>query len=187
MKIVVTDVMQSRLRQELMDCLQVPTTRWEFCDAQNESELTTMLADADIYVGSVLTPRMAKAAVRLRLVQVAGAGVDRIALEALPPTVTVANTYHHGPAIAEYVVMVMLALSRDLLNEDRKLRRGQWDGVFQNPKAKVHDGLAGQTLGLIGFGETGTNVARLGSAFGMRVVRGPRKRFRGRRRGRARS
>lgn len=169
MKIVVSDVMQTRLRRQLQGRID-GAVRWEFCEDRDEVGLTRAIADADVYVGSVLTAEMAAAAHELRLVQVAGAGVDRIALDALPSRVVVANTYHHGPAIAEYVVMVMLALSRRLLIEDRRLRSGEWTGVFQQAEADIHESLAGQTVGLIGLGEIGHSVARLAAALGMRVV-----------------
>ena len=64
---------------------------------------------------------MAHATPRLKLLHATGAGVDSFCLSALGPQTTVANAYFHGPAIGEYVMMMILALSRDLRANGRAL------------------------------------------------------------------
>src|SRR5205814_8589588 len=61
---------------------------------------------------------------KLRLVHASGAGYDTIAMDALSGAVVVCNVFHHERAIAEYAIMTMLALDRDLFRqEDRKSTR----------------------------------------------------------------
>lgn len=166
MHVVVADPMQVRLADELRSALGSGVT-WEF-PARPELVDQTDRA-ADVFVGSRLDARQLAERPRLRLVQVAGAGYEGIDLSAVPRGAVVANTSHHGPAIAEYCLMAMLALSRGLLTEDRALRNGTWLSVFQDPGSPVHETLAGRTVGIVGFGEIGSRVAGLARALGMRV------------------
>jgi phosphoglycerate dehydrogenase-like enzyme len=84
------------------------------------------LRDADVYVGSRFTAKMADAAEKLRLIHPAAAGTDKIEFEALGPDVLVANTFHHERSIAEYVAAAAVMLRRDFLGQDRQLRRNVW-------------------------------------------------------------
>ncbi|WP_432890035.1 2-hydroxyacid dehydrogenase [Kribbella sp. CA-245084] len=167
MQVVVVDPMQVRLAGQLAAAVG-PGVLLK-C-ARSADDWQSWLADADVFVGSKLPAELAAKADALQLVQVAGAGYEGIALDSLRPGTVVANTFHHGRAIAEYCVMAALALSRQLLVEDRALRGGRWRSVFQDSTAPVHESLAGKTAGVIGYGEIGSHVAQLFHALGMRVI-----------------
>ncbi|MGB4114944.1 MAG: D-2-hydroxyacid dehydrogenase family protein [Polaromonas sp.] len=62
---------------------------------------------------------------------------------------------------------LILAATRQLEQQTALLRRGQWRATTAEPLAGV---LHGQTLGLIGLGEIGGRVAKVGNALGMKVV-----------------
>lgn len=62
---------------------------------------------------------------------------------------------------------LILAATRQLEQQTARLRRGQWRAVTPEPLAGV---LHGQTLGLIGLGEIGGRVAKVGQALGMKVI-----------------
>ena len=62
---------------------------------------------------------------------------------------------------------LILAATRQLEQQTARLRRGEWRAATAEPLAGV---LNGQTLGLIGLGEIGGRVARVGNALGMKVV-----------------
>jgi D-3-phosphoglycerate dehydrogenase len=66
-------------------------------------------------------------------------------------------------AVAEHAIALMLACCRDLARMDREIRSGTWS---------THEGvqLSGKTLGVIGLGGIGQEVARLGRGLGMRVI-----------------
>lgn len=167
MRVVVADPMQVRLAADLRAELGAGVT-WEFLDRPEHVDEASR--DADVFVGSRLNSDQIRERPGLRLIQVAGAGYEGIDLSAVPRGVTVANTSHHGRAIAEYCLMSMLVFSRSLLEEDRALREGTWLSVFQDPGSPVHDTLAGRTVGIIGYGEIGSEVGRLARALGMRVA-----------------
>ena len=71
-------------------------------------------------------------------------------------------------ATAEFTVALILAVTRRVAEGDRLIRRRErwlWAPTFM-----LGEGLAGRTLGIVGLGRIGQEVARLASAFGMRVV-----------------
>jgi len=66
-------------------------------------------------------------------------------------------------AVAEHSIALMFAAARDLARMDREVRRGVW-----TPREGVQ--LLGKTLGIIGLGGIGREVARIGSGLGMEVI-----------------
>ena len=83
------------------------------------------LAEAEIVVGHIWRPDFPQAP-RLKLLQAATAGIDMIDVASLPRGITVCNVYGHEPAIAEYVLMTMLALTHRLLDTVIGFRAGSW-------------------------------------------------------------
>jgi len=96
----------------------------------DESGIIAQLADLDMLVTMALTGDMGRAATRLKLVQVPGAGLDRIDRSALPDGARLANVYGHETGIAEYVIGAMLALTRNFSRLDTALRRGEWQSQW---------------------------------------------------------
>ena len=136
----------------------------------DDREIVGRLGDVDVLVTMAFTREMAAAAPRLRLVQVPGAGLDRIDREALPPGAALANAYGHDTGIAEYVLGAMLALGRSFCRLDAALRRGRWESVWSGSAVPLWPELAGQTLGILGYGRIGQAVARRALAFDMEVL-----------------
>ena len=137
----------------------------------DEQEVVSALPEVDVLVTLVFTAAMGAAAQRLRLVQVPGAGLDRIDRSALPPGTSLANAYGHETGIAEYVLGAMLALSRSFGRLDASLRAGRWESQWAPgvPPPPPWPGLAGRTLGILGYGRIGQAVARRARAFDMPV------------------
>src|SRR5919107_219610 len=82
----------------------------------------------------------------------------------------------YGATLPEHVLMMMLALSRDLLGYREDVRAGLWQraGQFCLHTREIRD-LDGATLGLVGHGTLGRGVERLARAFGMEVLVSERK------------
>ncbi|MFL5266272.1 MAG: 2-hydroxyacid dehydrogenase [Stellaceae bacterium] len=136
-----------------------------------EAGIIPRLAEVDVLVTMAFTAEMARSATRLKLVQVPGAGLDQIDRSALPDGALLANAYGHETGIAEYVIGAMLALSRDVIRLDAALRRGDWQSqwaVGATPPP-VWPELAGKTIGILGYGRIGQNVARRARAFDMNI------------------
>ena len=137
----------------------------------DETDILPRLGRIDVLVTMALTAEMGRAARRLKLVQVPGAGLDRIDLSALPHGAMLANAYGHETGIAEYVIGVILALTREFTRLDRALRQGDWQsqwalGVAPPP---VWPELAGKTVGILGYGRIGQSIARRARGFDMQV------------------
>ncbi len=139
------------------------------CDVivADETGIVSQLSDVDVLITLAFTREMGTAAKRLKLVQVPGAGLDRIDRGALPAGVFLANVYGHEIGIAEYVLGAMLALTRGFARLDAALRQGAWESqwaVGSSPPAPWPE-LAGKTLGILGYGRIGQALARRALAF----------------------
>jgi phosphoglycerate dehydrogenase-like enzyme len=132
-------------------------------------ELLTSLETADFAVSQLFTPEMGWHAPRLRLLHAQGSGTDDVNRAALPRGCYLSNVYEHDVAIAEYVFGAMIALSRDFLGLDAGLRRGDMGpaGHYGGPERPE---LHGSTVGIVGYGRIGREVARRCQVFGQRVV-----------------
>ena len=114
----------------------------------------------------------------LKLVAVAATGVDIIDLESCRRRgIAVSNVRHYANrAVPEHVLMLMLTLSRNLMNYRGEIERGEWQAakqfcLFDHTIRDLHQ----RTLGIIGYGSLGREVEKLAHAFGMRVVISERK------------
>jgi phosphoglycerate dehydrogenase-like enzyme len=139
--------------------------------ADDEVGIISRLADADVLVSLGLTKEMATAGPRLRLIQVPGAGLDRIDRGALRPGMHLANAYGHDAGIAEYIIGAMIALSRSFKRIDAKLRSGEWESQWAvgAPAPPFWPELAGKTLGILGFGHIGDALVRRARGFDMQI------------------
>ncbi len=138
----------------------------------DEAGIVMKLQDVDVLITLAFTREMGAAARRLKLVQVPGAGLDRIDRSALPAGTQLANVYGHETGIAEYVVGAMLALAREFGRVDTALRHGRWESQWAIGAAPppLWPELAGKTLGILGYGRIGQAVARRACAFDMEVL-----------------
>ena len=137
----------------------------------DEAGIVPRLSEVDVLVTLAFNREMAGSAKRLKLVQVPGAGLDRIDRSALPMGAALANAYGHEIGIAEYVIGAMLALTRSFGQIDPALRRGTWVSQWRvaSPPPAAWPELAGKTLGILGYGRIGQALARRARAFDMEV------------------
>ena len=107
---------------------------------------------------------------KIRLVQSVATGVELFHLAALPADVTVCNAFGHETAIAEYVIMTMLALHHRLfVIADEFRERASWRTSWVEGGAP-HGEIRGSTLGIVGYGRVGREVARRAVPFGCRIL-----------------
>ncbi len=104
---------------------------------------------------------------KLRVIGRAGVGVDNIDLDAATRQgIAVMNTPGaNAVAVAEHAIGMMLAMARHLCRADRVLHAGQWE-----KKSLQGTELRGKTLGIVGLGRIGMEVARRTRAFGMEII-----------------
>src|SRR2546423_3435679 len=143
------------------------------CDIRvtDEARIVDKLGDVDVLVAMAFTREMAMAGRRLKLVQVPGAGLERIDRAALPAGTALANAYGHEVGIAEYVLGAMLTLTRGFVRLDAALRRGVWESQWAvgAPAPPPWPELAGKTLGILGYGRIGQALGQRARAFDMEI------------------
>jgi len=114
-----------------------------------------------------VTEEVLRGAPTLKVVVRSGTGLDNVDLAAARELgIAVSNTpAATAVSVAEHVFALLLALERRLVRADADLRRGQW----RREEASGRE-LAGRTLGLVGFGRIGREVAWRARAFAMDVA-----------------
>lgn len=109
---------------------------------------------------------------RLRLIQVPGHGFDHVDVAAATaagvPVATVASSGAEAHTVAEMAILLAGAASRRILPGDRAVREGRW-GTLTMLQGGIFE-LAGKTIGLVGLGRIGKEVAKRARAFDMRVI-----------------
>lgn len=114
-----------------------------------------------------ITAEVIEHGLRLKVIGRAGAGLDNIdVVAAQNREIKVVNCPDANTlAVAEHTMALLLALARGLPRADMSLKKGQWE------KSKfMGTGLSGKTLGIVGFGRIGREVAARAQAFGMKVI-----------------
>ena len=136
-------------------------------DQQLADALTTRRPDVLIVRSTRVTEPML-ADTSLSLIVRAGAGVNTIDVDAASRRgIYVSNCPgKNSHAVAELTFALILALDRRIAENVSDLRAGKWNKK-EYSKAR---GLFGRTLGILGYGNIGQEVARRALAFGMRIV-----------------
>ena len=135
-----------------------------------EPELLPVVADAVALLvrsETKVTRKVIEAAPKLRVVGRAGVGVDNVDIEAATQHGTVVMNTPGGNTVttAELSFAMLLALARKVPQAHTSMAAGKWDRkLFQGLE------LLGKTLGILGMGRIGSEVAKRAKAFGMRVI-----------------
>jgi len=143
--------------------------------APDAPELAPAIARARALVIPAVGPKLPAAlfdGARVELVQVTGAGIDRLDIDALRAAgIAVANVPGgSSDAIAEYAVSSAVALMRQTFRADEALRAGKYAAMRAAMVSSSLQGLGGMTVGVIGLGVIGMTVARAFHALGCRIV-----------------
>ena len=137
---------------------------------RDHETLLRHVADADaLLVGTArIGPALLDAAPRLRIVARYGIGVDNVDVEeATRRGVVVTNAPGFcREEVAEHVLTLLLCLARGVHLYDRAVRTGDWTRAGARSVRRV----AGQTLGVVGFGAIGRTVAERAEGIGMHVI-----------------
>ncbi len=135
-----------------------------------ESDLLPVVRDAAALIvrsETKITRAVMEGAPRLRVVGRAGVGVDNVDVETATQRGVVVMNTPGGNTIstAELTFSMLMALARKIPQAHGSMKAGEW-----NRKAFSGTELYGKTLGILGLGRIGSEVARRAIAFGMRVL-----------------
>lgn len=157
-----------------LEPLRAVLTRWTSHPDTAPADTGRYIRDAEIVISNkVMLDRQAlEAAPRLQLVCIAATGTNNIDLAAARSrNITVCNvTGYATPSVVEHVFALLLVLVRRLHEYRSAVLQGHWQrtSCFSLLDYPIRE-LAGMTLGIVGYGELGRAVARIGAAFGMQV------------------
>lgn len=132
--------------------------------------IVEQIVDTEILVAWSLRPEQAKAAKKLRWIHSTVAAVHLLMIpEIIHSDIIVTNAREiNGPLVAEHVIAQIFALAKCLPEAVRLQQKRTWgqDAIWQRRPKEI----AGATLGLVGVGSIGREVAKRAAALGMRVV-----------------
>jgi len=141
--------------------------------SRTEDEIVAGCADtiAIITEDLALSTEMVRRMPKLKLIQCLSAGtewLDRGALAGLGVKVA-NNNGANAPAVAEHAIALMIMLYRQMDRQLDSVRAGRWMDGAQDHQDKFHT-LVGKTVGIVGLGHIGSNVARRLAGWGCREV-----------------
>ena len=126
-------------------------------------------ATAALVMGAPVNERLLIEAENLLYIQKLGAGVDNIDLDYCIVHKIGVGRLNAGNAVpvAEHTLMMMLAASRQLVTFDKSTRAGSWEKeIARGSNQHIH----GKTVGIVGLGAIGRQVAKLLYAFGVTIL-----------------
>lgn len=143
-----------------LDAKGVPLTEEEVIEGL--PDVVAVLPSNDVY-----SERVFSRAKDLRIIARTGVGVNAIDLDAAAASgVVVTNAVgQNAESVAEHTFGLMLGIARKIPWMDKNVRRGEWVDV-----RCLASSLKGKTLGIIGLGNIGKQVARRAAAFGMEIL-----------------
>ena len=165
MRVLVSD----SLAEEGIRRLQTET-EVDFMPGISPEELIKRIKDYDalaIRSGTKVTEDVINAAEKLKVIGRAGVGVDNVDIDAATKKGIIVVNTPGGNTIsaAEHTIAMMLALSRNIPQANSSLKGGEW-------KKKMYAGVEvyNKTLGIVGIGRIGAEVAKRMKAFEMRIL-----------------
>jgi phosphoglycerate dehydrogenase-like enzyme len=134
--------------------------------ATEREDLYRHVRDADVIFGRFDRDLFERAG-QLRWVQTLGAGVDGVLFDDFVASeiILTSEKGHVGPHLAEHAFALLLAITRGVA---RAIRERTWENKWSIRGESWE--LTDRTLGIVGLGGTGREVARRASAFGMRII-----------------
>ncbi|OOE09955.1 D-2-hydroxyacid dehydrogenase [Fictibacillus arsenicus] len=157
-----------RLRDEIKEELKdrFPDEEFRFHNKMKEAEADLDQAEVLISYGEDLSDELVAKAKSLKWIMVISAGLDKMPFKALQEKdilITNARGIHKIP-MAEYTISMMLQVSRKVKELMGNQKQHKWDRKV--PMTEI----SGQTIGILGTGAIGSEVARLAKAFHMKTI-----------------
>jgi D-2-hydroxyacid dehydrogenase (NADP+) len=140
--------------------------------SEDEGGALRLIKDADILLAGFFSKELFLAAKKLKWIQAWGAGVDSFLLPEVvksPVMLTNAGGIHPTP-VSEHALGLILCLCRKLHFSIRNQADRRWERYESEEPAEQVEELSGKTLGIVGLGRIGAEIARKAKCLGMRVI-----------------
>jgi phosphoglycerate dehydrogenase-like enzyme len=136
-------------------------------DFYAKENFDTLLADTEVIFGHILPKNVTTRAPKLRWIQANSAGVEKLLVDGAviksPVLMTHIRGIHDVP-ISEFTLGLMLTFAKEFPLYRDLQKKKQWQPSYEATT------LRSKTVGIVGMGSIGREIARLSKAFGMRVV-----------------
>jgi phosphoglycerate dehydrogenase-like enzyme/ribonuclease HI len=136
--------------------------------ADEREEIKRYLPEVEVVIGGSFSKEDLDQAKKLKLFQIPFAGVDQLDLSLYKDRkdIFICNVHANRAAVAEHAFALILALAKNIVTNDRDLRLGRWHG-FSSKEPTIQ--LQGKSLGIIGLGSIGWEIAKIGHLLGMKI------------------
>lgn len=165
-KVLIVDPIHAQGHQILHDA------GFTVVSAEKKDEAGIIAAAADVWGIIVRTSKITRNVIdqakELKIIGRHGAGVDNIDVKyATEQGIVVVNTPDANTlSVVEYVTGAILALAKGFYYCDRQVKKGEWSFREKFKPVEIH----GKTLGIVGFGKIGREVAKNALSLGMKVL-----------------
>ena len=159
------------LPRHYVDALRRDFPQHTFLEAWDRETLRRVLVESDAAFAAFLDKDLVSSLTRLRWVQAPAAGIAHMLSSELAASTIILTSARgvRARAIAEHVIMMALALARQLPLVLKRQADRTW-ALDEIETAGTIRTLHGRQMGIVGLGSIGSEVARLAAAIGMRVI-----------------
>jgi phosphoglycerate dehydrogenase-like enzyme len=125
--------------------------------------------DADIVASNRVPSQLIESSSRLRMIQTFTAGVENIDFSAIQKKehLIVCNTHINAAEVAEYAITLLFTVAKNIIPNDRELRKGDWKYAFGGPSPNVE--IRKKTCLIIGLGNIGSEIAKRLKCFNVTI------------------
>jgi phosphoglycerate dehydrogenase-like enzyme len=143
----------------------------EVVKSEDREEALDLVKDVDCLFAGFFSKELFQSAKKLKWIQSWGAGVERILIpEVVSSSVIVTNAGGiHATPMSEHVIGMMLCFTRGLHVFIRNQTEKKWERLETWTSPMIEE-LSGKTLGIVGLGKIGTEIAKKAKCLGMRVI-----------------
>lgn len=143
-------------------------------EAEGKGIIKKYLKEVEVAIGGTFIKGDLEQAKKLKLIQIPFAGVNKMDFDLYKnyQGIYICNIHSNRIAVAEHAFALILALAKNIVTNDRNLRLGRWHRLStKEPTVQ----LQGKSLGIVGLGSIGWEIAKIGHTLGMKVFALKRK------------
>ncbi|MDV3426001.1 MAG: D-2-hydroxyacid dehydrogenase [Bacillota bacterium] len=139
---------------------------YEFIIAKDKEEMEKYIKECQVYISFAPKEKYIEMGKNLKWVAALSAGVDHIPLNLIKNRniILTNGSGIHKTHMAEYTISMMTALSRNFSSIEKNNRKKIWDADI------IQDQIFGKTVGILGLGSIGSEIAKYSKLLGMRVI-----------------
>ncbi len=126
--------------------------------------------DVDIIASNRVPRELLESGSGLKMVQTFAAGVENIDFTAIQnqDDIIVCNSHINAAEVAEYAITLLFAVAKNIIPNDRELRKGDWKYAFGGPNPNIE--IRNKTCLILGLGSIGSEIAKRLRAFDVKII-----------------